>query len=76
MFTNLEESTEYVFHIRAHTSQGAGPFSEKITIKTERDMMRAPMNVEAFATSEQSVEVWWEAVPGRSKVIGYQVEFE
>ncbi|KAL0270992.1 UNVERIFIED_CONTAM: hypothetical protein PYX00_008241 [Menopon gallinae] len=73
VFTNLEESTEYVFHIRAHTSQGAGPFSEKITIKTERDMMRAPMNVEAFATSEQSVEVWWEPVPGRSKVIGYQL---
>lgn len=35
--------------------------------------MRAPMNVEAVATSEESVEVWWEAVPARSKVIGYQV---
>lgn len=42
-------------------------------MKTERDMMRAPMNVEAVATSEESVEVWWEAVPTRSKVIGYQV---
>lgn len=73
VFTNLEENTEYIFHIRAHTNEGAGPYSDKITIKTERDMMRAPMNVEAVATSEQSVEVWWQAVPGRSKVIGYQI---
>lgn len=73
VFSNLEENTEYVCHVRAHTSQGSGPFSEKVTIKTERDMMRAPMNVEAVATSDQSVEVWWQAVPGRSRLDGYQV---
>jgi hypothetical protein len=31
------------------------------------------MSVQAVATSDQSVEVWWEPVPSRSKVIGYQV---
>ncbi|KAK6630707.1 hypothetical protein RUM44_002876 [Polyplax serrata] len=73
VFSNLEENTEYIFQIRGFTSQGSGPFSEKVSMKTERDMMRAPMNVEAVATSEESVEVWWEAVPTRSKVIGYQI---
>ncbi|KAJ8973505.1 hypothetical protein NQ317_018312, partial [Molorchus minor] len=29
VFTNLEENTEYVFHIKAYTSQGPGPNSEK-----------------------------------------------
>jgi netrin-G3 ligand len=73
VFTNLEENTDYVFRVRAHTSQGAGPYSEKITVHTERDIVRAPMSVQAVATSDQSVEVWWEPVPSRSKVIGYKV---
>lgn len=31
------------------------------------------MFVKAVATSEYSIEVWWEAVPNRGKIIGYQV---
>lgn len=73
VFTNLEENTDYVFRVRAHTSQGAGPYSEKITVHTERDIVRAPMSVQAVATSDQSVEVWWEPVPSRSKVVGYKI---
>ncbi|XP_025828813.1 tyrosine-protein phosphatase Lar isoform X1 [Agrilus planipennis] len=73
VFTNLDENTEYVFHIRAYTSQGAGPYSEKICIQTERDIGRAPMSVKAVATSDSSVEVWWEPVISRGSVIGYQI---
>lgn len=73
VFTNLEENTEYVFHIRAYTNQGPGPNSEKEALETEKDIGRAPMSVKAVATSESSVEVWWESVPSRNKVIGYQI---
>lgn len=73
VFTNLEESTEYVVRIRAYTKQGAGPFSEKKIISTERDMGRAPLSVQAVATSEQTVEVWWEPVPSRGKLVGYKI---
>ncbi|XP_043260658.1 tyrosine-protein phosphatase Lar isoform X5 [Colletes gigas] len=73
VFTNLEENTEYVFHVRAHTSKGSGPYSEKITIITDKDIGRAPMSVKAVATSETSVEVWWESVPNRGKIAGYQI---
>lgn len=73
VFTNLEENTEYVFHVRAHTSRGSGPYSEKITIITEKDIGRAPMSVKAVATSDTSVEVWWEPVPNRGKILGYQI---
>lgn len=73
VFTNLEENTEYVFHIKSYTNQGAGPNSDKQTIQTEKDIGRAPMAVKAVATSESSVEVWWEPVPSRNKVIGYQI---
>jgi netrin-G3 ligand len=73
VFSDLEEHTDYVLQVRAHTGQGAGPYSERITLHTERDIVRAPMAVKAIATSDSSVEVWWEAVPSRGKVIGYQV---
>ncbi|XP_033336425.1 tyrosine-protein phosphatase Lar isoform X4 [Megalopta genalis] len=73
VFTNLEENTEYVFHVKAYTSKGSGPFSEKITIITEKDISRAPISVKAVATSESSVEVWWEPVPNRDKIVGYKI---
>ncbi|XP_054741677.1 tyrosine-protein phosphatase Lar isoform X1 [Anastrepha obliqua] len=73
VFTNLEENTEYIFRVRAYTKQGAGPFSEKIFVETERDMGRAPMSVQAVATSEQTAEIWWEPVPSRGKLMGYKI---
>lgn len=73
VFTNLEENTEYLYHIKAYTSQGAGPYSTKMSFHTEQDIGRAPMSVRAIATSDSSVEVWWEPVPLRKKVVGYQI---
>ncbi|XP_059488383.1 tyrosine-protein phosphatase Lar-like [Neocloeon triangulifer] len=73
VFTDLEEHSEYILQVRAHTLQGPGPYSERMTVRTERDIVRAPMSIKAVATSESSVEVWWEAVPSRGKVIGYQI---
>lgn len=73
VFTNLEENTDYVYQVKAFTNQGAGPFSEKQSVHTERDIGRAPMAVRAVATSDSSVEVWWEPVPSRIKIIGYVI---
>ena len=73
VFTNLEENMDYEFRVLARTNKGSGPFSDRILFRTERDIVRAPMNVRAMATSYSSVEVWWETVPSRGKVIGYTV---
>ncbi|KAF4525355.1 hypothetical protein B566_EDAN007837 [Ephemera danica] len=73
VFGDLEENATYLFRVRAHTSKGAGPFSEQASLSTEREVLRAPLALHAVATSESSVEVWWEAVPNRGKVLGYQV---
>ncbi|XP_039755971.1 tyrosine-protein phosphatase Lar isoform X2 [Pararge aegeria] len=75
VFTGLEEDAHYVFKVRAYTDQGAGPYSKDITAHTERDIGRAPMSVKAVATSESGVEVWWEPVPSRKKIIGYVIFF-
>ncbi|KAL1129262.1 hypothetical protein AAG570_013791 [Ranatra chinensis] len=73
VFSNLEEASEYVFRVRAHTRAGAGPWSDKSLVETDKDIVRAPMGVKAVATSEQSVEVWWEPVPSRTSIIAYQI---
>lgn len=73
VFTGLEEDAHYVFKVRAYTDQGAGPYSKDVTAHTERDIGRAPMAVKAVATSESSVEVWWETFRSRKKIIGYVI---
>ena len=73
VFTSLEENMDYEFRIYARTNKGAGPFSDRVLFRTERDIVRAPMSIKAMATSFSSVEVWWETVPSRGKVIGYTV---
>ncbi|XP_045139286.1 tyrosine-protein phosphatase Lar-like isoform X5 [Portunus trituberculatus] len=73
VFTGLEENMDYTFKVRAWTSMGAGPYSETLHLHTEPDLVRAPMNLQGMATSDSSIEIWWEPVPSRGKVIGYQV---
>ncbi len=74
VFSGLEEGTEYVYTVRAATKQGSGPWSEKTSFTTTKEMVRAPMGLKAMATSDQSVEVWWEPIPTvRHKLLGYQV---
>ncbi|VVC24818.1 Hypothetical protein CINCED_3A017850 [Cinara cedri] len=73
VFSGLEEATEYVVTVRAVTAEGQGPWSPRMTINTTREMVRAPMGVRAVATSDQSIQVWWETVPVRVKINGYRV---
>lgn len=74
MISGLEEGTDYVYTVRAATKQGTGPWTEKASFTTIKDMVRAPMGLKAMATSDQSVEVWWEPIPSvRHKLYGYQV---
>jgi receptor-type tyrosine-protein phosphatase F len=73
VFGALEENQEYWVQLSAATSQGRGPLSEKYSVKTEREMLRAPTNVQAMATSDSTAEVWWEGVPARGRLTGYTV---
>lgn len=73
VFGELEEGAVYLFRVKAHTTKGAGPWSDVASFTVDRDVLRSPLAVNAIATSDTSVEVWWEPVPNRGKVIGYQV---
>ncbi|XP_050531444.1 tyrosine-protein phosphatase Lar isoform X2 [Daktulosphaira vitifoliae] len=75
VFSGLEEATEYVVTVRAVTVEGDGPWSPRMTINTTREMVRAPMGLKAVATSDQSIQVWWEAVPARVKLTGYRIYY-
>ena len=73
VFANLEDNTEYKFSVRANTRKGYGPWSSVVSFRTDRNIIRAPQHVRAMATSDSSIEVWWEAVPLRTKVVGYEI---
>lgn len=63
----------FILQVRSWTSKGPGPYSDILHLHTEPDLVRAPMSLQGLATSESSIEIWWEPVPSRGKVIGYQV---
>ena len=50
---------DYEFRIQARSNNDPGPFCDRVLFRTERDIVRAPMNVKAMPTSYSSVEVWW-----------------
>ncbi|UYV73146.1 PTPRD [Cordylochernes scorpioides] len=70
---SLDENMEYVFRVRAYTVRGGGPWSTRLAVETPGDVPPAPTNVQAMATSDQSVEVWWDEVPYFHDILGYQV---
>ncbi|XP_059489517.1 tyrosine-protein phosphatase Lar-like isoform X2 [Neocloeon triangulifer] len=73
VFGELEEGAVYLFRVRAHTSKGSGPWSDVSSFTVDKEGVRPPLAVMAVATSDSSIEVWWESVPSRGKVIGYQI---
>nr|XP_027202384.1 tyrosine-protein phosphatase Lar-like isoform X2 [Dermatophagoides pteronyssinus] len=73
VFSSLDENTEYKFRVRAYTAKGAGPWSDMLQIMTPGDAPPAPTSVQALATSETSVEVWWENMPFFNDILGYTV---
>jgi len=75
VFSGLEDGVDYWVSVSAETSKGEGPASERLSLRPAGAAVRAPLGVDAAATSQHSVEVWWEALPGRGKVVGYQVSF-
>ncbi|XP_034250839.1 tyrosine-protein phosphatase Lar [Thrips palmi] len=73
VFAGLEDGVDVDVQVQAHTSQGAGPASPKLTVRVPPSPARAPLKVGAAATSQHSMEVWWEPLPVRGKLLGYQV---
>ena len=43
--------------VRANTRKGYGPWSTQSSFRTDRNIVRAPLNVKAMATSDSSVQV-------------------
>ena len=73
VFAKLEENAAYEFRVLANTSVGSGPWSGPVSVQTESDLVRPPINLRAMATSHSSAEVWWEQVHTATQIVGYQV---
>ncbi|CAG0888961.1 unnamed protein product [Darwinula stevensoni] len=74
VMTGLEEDTSYYFRISANTIGGIGPFSERMYLTTIPEIVRAVRNVRAKATSNDSLEVWWDDTPRRS-IVGFRIYY-
>ena len=46
IFTDLDDNTEYQFQVRASTRKGPGPWSSKVSFRTDRNIIRAPLKVQ------------------------------
>ena len=50
IFTDLDDNTEYQFQVRANTRKGPGPWSSKVSFRTDRNIIRAPLRVQVSTT--------------------------
>ncbi|UYV73144.1 PTPRD [Cordylochernes scorpioides] len=68
--TALEKNTT---HSRIVISERGRPLEHQAGSRDPRGRAPSPTNVQAMATSDQSVEVWWDEVPYFHDILGYQV---
>lgn len=73
VFPSLEENSEYHFKVRAYTSKGSGPWSSRISIITPADVPPSPKEVQAMATTDNSVQVWWNEMTYFADILGFRV---
>ncbi|CAG0898985.1 unnamed protein product [Darwinula stevensoni] len=74
VISELEEDTSYNFRVCGYTTEGIGPFSENMYFSTITEIVRAPSNVQALATSNNSMEVWWDEVSPKA-IVGYRIYY-
>ncbi|XP_041360358.1 tyrosine-protein phosphatase Lar-like isoform X2 [Gigantopelta aegis] len=69
----LEMNTDYIFTIKAYTSKGSGPWSNKLHFRTFGRMPPAPKNVKIRRTSSSIIEVTWDEP--NFPVAGYRIYY-
>ncbi|BFZ00058.1 hypothetical protein BsWGS_03097 [Bradybaena similaris] len=67
----LDMNTDYIFKIKAYTSRGAGPWSNRLHFRTFGRMPPPPKNVKARRTSDTTIEVRWDEPD--TPVSGYKI---
>ncbi|XP_064626984.1 tyrosine-protein phosphatase Lar-like isoform X3 [Lineus longissimus] len=68
---NLEKNTDYVFQVKAFTSIGAGPWSDKMHFRTYGELPPAPKNVRIKRLNPTALEVAWDSPD--FPVAGYRI---
>lgn len=80
MVEGLETSTDYNFQIRAYTSVGPGPWSNRLPFRTfphyyGSTVVLPPSNVQLHRQSPTTLEVSWDPSPYPG-VIGYRIYYD
>ncbi|XP_033737519.1 receptor-type tyrosine-protein phosphatase S-like isoform X10 [Pecten maximus] len=70
---NLEMNTDYVFQVKAYTSQGAGPWTVQHPFHTFGPMLPPPENIKLIRSSPDTILVTWDEP--KLPVAGYRVYY-
>ncbi|XP_059156952.1 receptor-type tyrosine-protein phosphatase S-like isoform X12 [Physella acuta] len=70
---SLDMNTDYIFKIKAYTTRGAGPWSNKLHFRTFGKMPPPPKNVKVRRTSDSTLEVRWDDT--EALVSGYKIYY-
>uniref|UniRef100_A0AC35G7L0 Neogenin n=1 Tax=Panagrolaimus sp. PS1159 TaxID=55785 RepID=A0AC35G7L0_9BILA len=77
---DLDKDTEYVIRVEAFTTNGGGPTSESIIIRTLTDIpTKPPENVKAEAIHSGSLKVSWHPPPPSERngaITGYKIKYK
>jgi len=75
VFASLEENETYIVQIRLKGNQGETLCSEAHFVRTAQEMIPAPTKVNATATSNSTIEVWWEPL-NSSSITDYTIFYK
>ena len=54
---------------------GPGPWNAPIEFRTPSTFLPPPQKVEGMATSDSSIELWWDPPSNTNDAIGYRVKY-
>jgi len=75
MIEGLETMTDYVFQIRAYTTVGPGPWSNRLPFRTfQQTTLTGPTNVRVRRTAPTELQVSWDPPP-YSGIVGYKIYY-
>jgi len=71
----LSMNSDYLFQIKAYTSQGAGPWSARLPFRTFGQLPPPPTNIHLRRVSPTAIEVRWDPPTLTTNIAGYRVYY-
>ena len=75
VFDWLHPDTEYMFQVRAYTSVGSGPWTNKLPFRTPSPAPTPPTNIQLYRISSTAIEVHWDPPSMTTAIAGFRIYY-